>query len=726
MKKLFSILALLPLFSPAADLRPQPYYGKVAAMVGAQLQRAHVLQRRLDAEMSERAWSNLVTQCDFNHMVFLQEDLDRFAPMKTKIGAALKDKDVSFGYDVWKTFTERFRERVDFVTNLLEAAEFDFSVDEDWTWQRKDAPWPATREEQDELWRRRVKNEYLLIVLGRELDAEKAAADELEAAKKKDAKRKDAKGAETNDAETVKGPPQPPKEVLEKRYRQYLEVLTENDEEMPMQRYMSAVAQAFDPHSDYMCPTRKEDFDMDMNLTLCGVGAVLQMDDGALKIVEVMPGGPMARDGRIKKDDKIVGVGQGDGPVEDVMYKPMRKTIRKIRGPKGTKVVLEIIPRSDPSGETRKRVPLVRDEIKLEDHAATGRVERVACGGVTNLFGYVKLPGFYGTMDKRPGDEGYRSCSLDVAEYVSKFNTKGTAGMILDLRGNGGGSLKEAVLLSQLFIRPSPVVQIRETRNLYVLPTFPDQPCLAYRKPLVVMVDRASASASEIVAAALQDTGRAIVVGDRQSHGKGTVQTVFPLGAEKYGSMKVTTARFYRVNGSSTQVKGVSSDVDLPSVLEELDIGEDKLPNALPWTCVGAVHHPQMGDVRKLVPQLKALSEARREKDPAWRAHMKKVAHFRDSSKRTSVPLHRGKRLAQLREDREMDAEAEPAGELDDELPPDPEDDAPDSAEDGKDDVVLQEAFQVLGDLSRLCGDDEIQEEQEERKPAWLQLLGGE
>ncbi len=722
--KSFRLFAALPLLFPlllgAADLKPQPYYGKVAAMVGAQLQGKHVLQRRFDAEMSERAWSNLVNQCDFNHMVFLQEDVDRFASMKTKIGGALKNQDVSFGYDVWKTFTDRFRERVDFVTNLLETADFDFSADEEWGWQRKDAPWPATRAEQDELWRRRVKNEYLLIVLGRELDAEKAAREEKESAGGKDGK-----PAESNETETVKGPPQTPKEVLVRRYRQYLEVMAENDEEMPMQRYMSAVSQAFDPHSDYMCPTRKEDFDMDMNLTLCGVGAVLQMDDGALKIVEVMPGGPMAKDGRIKKDDKIVGVGQGDGPVEDVMYKPMRKTIKKIRGPKGTTVVLEIIPRSDPSGETRKRIPLVRDEIKLEDHAATGRVERVACGGVTNAFGYVKLPGFYGTMDKRPGDDGYRSSSLDVAEYVSKFNTQNVAGMILDLRGNGGGSLKEAVLLSQLFIRPSPVVQIREIRNLYVLPTFPDQPCLAYRRPLVVMIDRASASASEIVAAVLQDTGRAIVVGDRQSHGKGTVQTVLPLGAEKYGSMKVTTARFYRVNGSSTQVKGVASDVDLPSVLEELDIGEDKLPNALPWTRVGAVRYPQMGEVGKYVPELQALSRARREADPEWRKHMRKVAHFRDSSKRATVSLNREKRLKQLRADREMDADGEPVGELDDELPPEDAEGAAPAGED-KGDIVLQEAFRVLGDLVRLSGGGEIPEEKEERQPAWLQLLGGE
>ena len=548
---------------PAADVKPQAHYGSVARRLVNMLEQHHVLQHRFDDEISRRAWTNLVTQYDPAHMIFLKSDLDRFAYMETQIDDALRAKDVSFGYEIYRVFCERLADRVNFVTNLLQTTEFDFSKEEEYRWSRKDAPWPQTREENDELWRKRIKNELLSQTLSRELDEEKAKQDEEKEKKankdksdktdkdkadkdKTDKDKADKADKDKADKDKDEPPPEPvltPKENMIKRYRHYLAVATEPDEETVLQRYLSAAASAYDPHSDYMSPTRKEDFDMDMNLTLCGVGAVLSFDpdDGTLKIQEVMPGGPMDKDGRIKKGDRIVGVGQGSDPIEDTTWKPMKKTIHKIRGKKGTKVVLEIVPRSDTSGATRKRIPLVRDEITLDEgHAATGRVETVVLDGVTNTFGYAKLPSFYGTMDKRPNDPEYRSCSLDVGKYVAQFNRRETQGMILDLRGNGGGSLKEAVLLAQLFLQPSPVVQIREARNLGVLPTFPDLPTFAYRKPLIVLIDRLSASASEIVAAVLQDTGRAIVIGDTQSHGKGTVQTVYPMGSEIFGSMKVT------------------------------------------------------------------------------------------------------------------------------------------------------------------------------------------
>ena len=494
---------------------------------------------------------------------------------------------------------------------------------------------------------------------------------------------------------------------LLKKYRQYYTVLTEPDEEAVLQHYLSAVAMAYDPHSDYMSPASKEDFDMEMNLTLCGVGAVLQMDEGALKIVEVMAGGPVDRDGRIKEGDKIVGVQQEDGEMEDVMWKPMKKTIKKIRGKKGTRVTLEIVPRSDSTGATKKLIELVRDEIKLEDQAATGRVETVTRGGFESRIGYIYLPGFYGTMDKRPTDPGFRSCAKDVAEYLAKFNAQAVEGLVLDLRGDGGGSLREAVLLSALFVPNGPVVQIKDSRNVGSLPIPYGNP-VAFRKPMVVLTDRASASASEIVAGHLQDTGRAVVLGDGRTHGKGTVQTVFGMGPSQYGSMKITTARFYRVDGRSTQLEGVEADIRLPSLLDSLDIGEDKLPNALPFSRILPADYARCWNLNKYVPELKRLAEARLEKDERYQKHLENVRGMKEISEREVVSLERETRKAQMAADREL-------RELDD----DEEEDGDSGGEEkpakrrrrnerAKDDVVLDSAFDVLYDLIRLNGGAEL------------------
>ena len=712
------------------DVKPQEHYGRIARKVASMLPTYHVMQQPLGEELSQRAWTNLVTMYDYSHAVFLKTDLDAFDPMRKRIGDALRGEDVSFVYDMHKVFVRRLEECITYVTNLLETADFDFSVREECQFDRKDAPWPTTREERDELWRKRIKNELLAQILSRELDdEEKAAGKKPRGRKKKDSKKSD-KPVETNGVDAVEKPEPTPKENLINKYRHYLAwVLTELDDEKVMERYMLATSMAYDPHSAYMAPMSKDDFDMDMNLSLCGVGAVLSqsMDDGALEIKEVMKGGPMAREGSIKEGDKIVGVGQGDGPIEDVVWKSMRKSIRKIRGKKDTKVVLEV---TDKNGASRRKVAIIRDEIKLEDQAATGRVEKVVLNGVTNVMGYVKLPAFYGTMDKRPNDPGYRSCSLDVAKWVARFNAEGADGMVLDLRGNGGGSLREAVLLTALFVRPNPdqcpVVQIREKNQIYVLPTFPDQPTFAWRKPLIVMIDRHSASASEIVAGALQDTGRAIVVGDTQSHGKGTVQTVLPMGRADNGSMKITTARFYRINGSSTQVKGVASDIRLPSAIDErTDIGEDKLPNALPWSRVEPAQYDMIWNMKDYVGPLKELSAARVKESREWDRRFQLVKLCREASERKTVPLEREARKKMMKEDRDIIDEADGMDDLD-ETESDEENDEKSDEEARKNDIVLTETLNILSDLVRLTNGAEAPapQPQPSRIPAWLRALG--
>jgi len=700
---MFWMVALAPMIATwaAADRGngqpvPQPHYGDVAQKVARVLPAAHLLQYPLGDEISQKAWTNLITAFDFDRSYFLQSDIAAFTNMQTRIDDAVKAGDVSFPFEVYRVFRARLEDRYAYVTNLLETG-FTFTEDESYTWKRKDAPWPATQAEQDELWRKRIKNEVLAQLIGRELD--RAAATNTAAAVTNDAPAAAVGGTATNTPPVLT-----PQENVAKRYKQFMIVIQDMDEEAILQRYLSAVAMAYDPHSDYMSPMRKEDFDIDMNLSLCGIGAQLRSEDGTAMIVEVIPGGPADRDKRairLTKGDKIIGVGQGDGAIEDIVHLPLNKAVRKIRGEKGTKVVLSVIPASDPSGTSTKIVDLIRDEVKLEEQAATGRVVRVTLpDGAVRKLGVVKLPTFYGTMDKRPNQPGFRSATVDVAKRLAAFNSENVSGLILDLRDNGGGSLREAVSLTGLFVRSGPVVQVREARQIVVLPVPNMDPAMAFRKPMLVLINRASASASEIVAGALQDYGRAVLVGDTQSHGKGTVQTVMPLGSEKFGSMKVTTASFYRINGASTQRKGVGADIVIPSTLDGLDIGEDKLPGSLPWTQIEQALYIPVADVSKFVPQLKEHSAKRLADNARYARYCTLVRHVQEVNERKEVPLEINARRKLMKAENEMRKL---------------QDDVQDAskAEGKEDDVVLDEALNILSDLVTLTGGADIPMETE-------------
>ena len=679
---------------------PQPYYGDIAQKVARVLPSVHLLQSPLNDEISQKAWTNLIDSLDIDHIYFLQSDIAAFTNMEFRIDDAVKAGDVSFPYEVYRVFCERVVERYSFVSNLLEKA-FSFTENETYSWKRKNVAWPANRAEQDEIWRKRVKNEYLVQLIGREI--EKAAAT--------NAAKTAANAAATNAAKAVAGaaatnapvPLLTVAENIDKRYKQFMIVIQDMDEEAILQRYLSSIAMAYDPHSDYMSPMRKEDFDIDMNLSLCGIGAQLRSEDGAAKITEVIPGGPADRDKRdirLIAGDKIIGVGQGDGLVEDIVHLPLNKAVRKIRGEKGTKVVLNVIPASDPSGTTTKRVDLIRDEVKLEEQAATGHVARVTLkDGSFRTLGVLRLPAFYGTMDKRPNQPGFRSATVDVAKQIAAFNGENVSGMILDLRNNGGGSLREAVSLTGLFVRSGPVVQVREQRQIMVLPVPNMDPAMAFRKPMVVLINRTSASASEIVAGALQDYGRAVLVGDTQSHGKGTVQTVMPLGAEKMGSMKATTASFYRITGASTQRKGVASDIVIPSMLDGLDIGEDKLPGALPWTQVESALFIPVSDVVKFVPLLKEHSAKRLASNNRYARYCSLVRHARELNEKTEVSLELNARRKIMKAENELRKV---------------EDDEMETASKGaEDDVVLDEALNILSDLVDAAGGGDLPMETE-------------
>ncbi len=667
---------------------PKDHYGAVTKKFARALSLAHLSQRKLDDALSAQAWTNLLDSLDFDHSYFLQSDISFFANSLYQIDDMVKSGDVAFAYEVYGVFVERVQERFCFVTNLLSEG-FDFEIDEEYEFRRKEMPWPGDILERDEIWRKRIKNEVLSIKLNQEL----ARASLTNAA---------AAAASTN------APVFTAEESVAKRYKQFKTIIEDMDEEAVLQRFLSSVAHAYDPHTDYMSPMRKEDFDIDMNLSLCGIGASLRSEDGMARIMEIIAGGPADRDKRdirLIRDDKIIGVGQGDDPIESILHLPLNKAVRKIRGEKGSKVVLEVIPAADPSGTTTKIVDLIRDEVRLEEQAATGHVERVTLkDGSIRKIGVIRLPTFYATMEKRERDEGYRSATKDVVRFLAQFDNESVAGLVLDLRNNGGGSLREAVSLTGLFVSSGPVVQVRELNR--IVPLYVQKNTVAFRKPVAVLINRASASASEIVAGALQDYGRAVVLGDSKSHGKGTVQTVLPLGSSEFGSLKVTTASFYRINGASTQRKGIQSDIVIPSRLEGLDIGEEKMPNALPWTELEPARFIPVFDMAKFVPDLQKRSAERLSQDREYARYSRLIESFQEAANRKKLPLQREKRITLIEAERalrELERDDD-EGEEDASMAPLEEGLMPGRARNRENDLVLKESLQVLSDLIDLAG----------------------
>jgi carboxyl-terminal processing protease len=676
-KFLFAIFTVVFSFLAfSQETKPRKYYGRIATRTVNSLAKNHVLKKKIDDSISQQAWTNILSTYDAGRSVFLESDIQKFEKRKTTLDDELLKGDVSFAFEVFEIFKKRLSESIMYATNYLLSADFDFSKDETYCFEKEKAKWPENADEVQAIWAKRLKNDVLMQVISHDIKCSSSKSNQFVFADAVD-------HARTN---------------LVKRYQHYYRAVTEPDEEIVLQTYLSAVTRSYDPHSEYMSPTLKEDFDIHMNLMLCGVGAILQEDEGFLKIVEIVPGGPMDKDGRIKEGDKISGVKQEGGELEDIAWQPLRKTVKKIRGKKGSKVTLEIISRNDVLGVERKHIELVRDEIELGDEAATGRVEKVVTGSVTNNLGYVYLPSFYGTMDKRPDDPAFRSCAYDIAGYLADFNSKNVSGLVLDFRGNGGGSLMEAVRLSSLFVQAGPVVQIHESGPAHTIQIPYGNP-VAFKKPVVVLTDRASASASEIVAAFLHDTGRAIVLGDNRTHGKGTVQSVMSLGPETFGSLKVTTAKFYRINGRSTQIEGMPADIHLPSLLDSLDIGEDKLPNALPFSEIPPAKYSLSWDLYRYVEKLKEKSAERIKDNENFIKHIESVKGMRSIQDRKEVPLQYDKRKSMIISDRKIQ-------ELDDDFSEseDGKAKAKKSRVEKKDDVILQEAFAILNDLIILNG----------------------
>jgi carboxyl-terminal processing protease len=648
---------------------------RIAARVADRLPHIHLNRDDFNDSIATNALMLFIDSLDYDHTFFLASDIAGFQLQAANLDDQVKAGQTGFAQTVFARFKERVTNRVAYVNQLLDKG-FDLNQEETYRWKRDTAPWPSGEAEWDDLWRKKVKNDYVARVASIESGADEESL------------------KDTNITASVKSSlTLTPVEFVRERYKQYQLLIDSNfDRETVLQRYLSAFTRSYDPHSDYLSPRGVEDFDINMSLSLVGIGAMLRSEDGTAKIESLIAGGPAELDGRLQPGDKIIAVAQGDKEPVSILYWPLSKAVRIIRGEKGTPVVLTVIPADDTTGTRTKTIDLVRDEVKLEAQAAKGEVrEFIETNGVPYRIGVLTLPEFYADFEAaRNGDDNARRASVDVRRILNEFATNRLDGIILDLRNNGGGSLTEAIDIAGLFIPVGPIVQVRDSRRVEVVPD--GDPDTVYSGPLVVLVNRLSASASEIVAAALQDYGRAVIVGDSKTHGKGTVQTVYPLSklTEDLGSLKVTTASFYRIAGGSTQLKGVVPDVVLPSLYDALDIGEETLPYALPWSQIrSAWYRPWSESVKPAIPELKEHSTARMAGNPAFTAFLARRDRIRSRMENPEVSLKLSDRVGEIVAEKEMEK-------LQDETL------AGDKA--GKEDPILDETLNITADLVDLMG----------------------
>ncbi|MDF7806846.1 carboxy terminal-processing peptidase [Pontiellaceae bacterium B12219] len=678
----------LPMFGTADVEKSDLDVKKISRTVAYSLPVFHLNQLPMDAYISTNAFDLYIDSLDPARSYFLQSDIEMLSKDAQNLHKRLRKGDIEFAIDAYNILMERIQNRIEFSEKQLEKG-FDVNVDEEFVWDRKDMAWPQNEAEWDDLWRKRLKNEYIARLVSKEVySSEETNSVETVSTNQV----VEAETVSTNTvaeySEELEEANLTPEEFIMERYKQFQLTMESFDEEMLLQRYLSSFSLVYDPHSDYMSPSSVEDFDINMKLSLVGIGAMLRPDDGTARIVRIIPGGPADRDGQLEAGDKIIAVAQGNEEPVSILHWPLYKAVRLIRGEIDTTVVLTVIPASDRSGTRTKKISLVRDEVKLEEQAAKSEVKEVDIGnGQMRKLGVITLPDFYADFNATSHNEkDARRASTDVRRLIRELMKEGIEGLVLDLRNNGGGSLVEAIECAGLFISSGPIVQVKEKRGVQVLPDA--DPTVEYDGPMIVLVNRLSASASEILAAALQDYKRAIIVGDKQTHGKGSVQTLMPLGDRK-GSLKLTTAGFYRINGGSTQLKGVTPDIIIPSYLDVMDVGEDSLEHALPWDTVRPAMYRSLDGFDAQLPLLTEHSNERLENNEEFQLFLTRRDRLKERYETKTVSLSLSNRLAEAEAEKELDDIQSGAFLTDDE-----EDD-----EQASKDIILDETLFILSDM---------------------------
>ncbi len=625
MKPLFRSLFSLPTILLAAALVTGPVLaksdsGNVTTSVGRLLEEGHYTHQALNDEISKKFLKTYLELLDFSHLFFTQQDV---AMLTSKYGVTLDD-DVLLGnlkpaYEIYELYTKRVDERVAKVKALLNQ-EADFKSNDSIELSRQKAPWPKDEADADKIWRGRIMSELLQEHLSEH-------------------------------------PIEPGPKLIARRYERLARNVHEQDKDEQVKLFLDALAQAYDPHSEYLSKADLKNFSINMGLSLVGIGAMLRTEDGYAKIESLVPGGPAQTDGRLKVGDRITAVAQGSAEFVDVRDMRLDKVVEQIRGKKGTKVRLLVIPSDSPDPSKRKTVELVRDEIKLKDQEARADViiKKNENGEPVKL-GWITLPSFYADMDRHQ-----KSTTKDVLQLLKRLKKENISGLIVDLRRNGGGSLEEAIALTGLFLKSGPVVQTKGSNGNIVVSSDPD-PGIAYSGPMIVLTSRQSASASEIFAAALQDYGRALIVGDKNTFGKGTVQTILEIGrftsllgsrSQEDGALKLTIQKFYRVAGGSTQLHGVASDIVLPTLSDLPEFGEGALKNCLAYDEVPKARFTKWSEGRGLfIDELKRRSEARVQTNPEFKYVMEDMDRLRKRLDDNHISLNEDVRKTEINEDK--------------------------------------------------------------------------
>jgi carboxyl-terminal processing protease len=625
MKHPFRSLLALPALLLAVALTTAPLHaksesGSVANSVGRLLEEGHYTHQPLNDEVSKKFLKTYLELLDFSHLFFTQKDVDMLtAKYATSLDDDILLQNVKPAYEIFELYLKRVDARVAKIKQQLNEP-VDFKNDAVIELSRQKAPWPKDEGEADAIWRGRIASELLQEHLSEH-------------------------------------PIEPGPKLIARRYERLARNVHEQDKEEQVKLFLDALAQAYDPHSEYLSKADLKNFSINMGLSLVGIGAMLRTEDGYAKIESLVPGGPAQTDGRLKVGDRITAVAQGSGEFADVRDMRLDKVVEQIRGKKGTKVRLLVIPADSPDPSKRKTIELVRDEIKLKDQEARADViiKKDENGAPVKL-GWITLPSFYADMDKHQ-----KSTTKDVLALLKRLKKENISGLVVDLRRNGGGSLEEAIALTGLFLKSGPIVQTKGSNGNIVVSSDPD-PSIAYNGPMIVLTSRQSASASEIFAAALQDYGRALVVGDKNTFGKGTVQTILEIGrftsllgsrSQEDGALKLTIQKFYRVAGGSTQLHGVASDIVLPTLSDLPEFGEGALKNCLPYDEVPKAKFTKWSDGRGLfVDELKRRSQARVQANPEFRYVMEDMERLRKRLDGTRISLNEDVRRAELNEDK--------------------------------------------------------------------------